>query len=256
MLPDIHVHNLSLKFHQQTLFEQLCFTLESTKWITILGASGVGKSTLLQYLAGLIQNKNKTKNTTLDGSIHTANSFNLSDNICYMAQRDNLMPWLSAFDNSLIGYRLRGEAISHELKQHAMHLFSETGLHDAYKKYPQQLSGGMRQRVALIRTLLENRPIVLMDEPFSALDAITRIKLQDLSNKLLKGKTVLLVTHDPLEALRLSDKIYVLSHAPAHFSEAITLSTKTPRKIDEPELQKHQATLFELLLDASTGSVQ
>ncbi len=102
-------------------------------------------------------------------------------------------------------------------------------LGDAIHLYPAQLSGGMRQRVALVRTLLEERPIVLMDEPFSSLDVITRLKLQDLAAELLAAKTVLLVTHDPLEALRLADRVYVLHGAPAVLSEPLIPDGPRPR---------------------------
>lgn len=252
MLPDIRIHGLSLKFNQQVLFEELSFTLEASKWTSILGASGVGKSTLLQYLAGLICKD--TNDTQLSGEIQIPENFKLSQNTCYMAQGDNLMPWLNAYENTVIAYRLRQQKIDAHIKKNCLELFEKVGLSDALKKYPPQLSGGMRQRVALVRTLLENRPIVLMDEPFSALDAITRLKLQDLASDLLKNKTVLLVTHDPLEALRLSDKIYVLSDAPAHLGEEILLSSKTPRKTNDPEILNQQAKLFGLLLKASQES--
>jgi len=118
------------------------------------------------------------------------------------------------------------------------------GLRNYAFALPEQLSGGMRQRVALARTLLEDRPVVLMDEPFSALDAITRLQLQDLSANLLKKKTVLLVTHDPLEALRLGNHIYLLTNRPAQLEKITELTGQTPRNVAEPSILAHQADLL------------
>lgn len=246
MLADIQIKNLSLKYHQQVLFDQLCFDLLAGEWVTLLGSSGVGKTTLLHFLAGLIDDSDK--NTQLTGRIVVPEAFKLSDNVCYMTQNDSLMPWLSALENALIGYRLRGQSVSKSIHEKAKHLFDACGLSKAMDKLPQQLSGGMRQRVALVRTLLENRPVVLMDEPFSAVDAITRVKLQSLAAKLLKGKTVLLVTHDPLEALRLSHKIYVLAGSPAKLGDALILDAEIPRRIDAPDLLDKQSLLLKKLL--------
>jgi len=126
-----------------------------------------------------------------------------------MSQDDGLLPWLSVVNNVQLGPRLRGEA-SAATRQRAVKLLKQVNLSDWVNASTDQLSGGMRQRVALARTLLENKPIVLMDEPFSRLDAITRDELQLLATRLLQGKTVMLVTHDPLEALRLGHTIHVL----------------------------------------------
>ena len=112
---------------------------------------------------------------------------------------------------------------------------------------PARLSGGMRQRVALARTLMEDRPIVLMDEPFSALDAITRYQLQALAAELLAGRTVLLVTHDPLEALRLGHRVQVMAGAPARLGEALEPAGAPPRDVADPALLNLQADLLERL---------
>ena len=134
-----------------------------------------------------------------------------------MAQQDLLLPWLGALDNVLLGYRLRGvsRAELKRLRERGRELLDRVGLGGREGDLPATLSGGMRQRVALARTLMEDRPVVLMDEPFSALDAITRFRLQDLAAEMLAGRTVLLVTHSPSEAVRLGHRLYVLSGQPA-----------------------------------------
>jgi putative hydroxymethylpyrimidine transport system ATP-binding protein len=138
-----------------------------------------------------------------------------------MAQQDLLLPWASVLGNVLLGPRLRGEDRDPEIVQRARGLIAQVGLKGREEDLPARLSGGMRQRVALARTLLENRPIVLMDEPFSALDAITRFALQELAARLLAEHTVLLVTHDPLEALRLGHRITVMAGSPARLETAL-----------------------------------
>jgi putative hydroxymethylpyrimidine transport system ATP-binding protein len=164
-----------------------------------------------------------------------------------MAQQDLLMPWLNVLDNTLIGARLRGEKITPELKQKAIALLEESGLKNTDQLLPAKLSGGMRQRVALVRTLLENRPIILMDEPFSSLDIITRLKLQNLACKLLANHTVLLVTHDPLEALRLGDYIYTMTGAPVKIDGPIKPEGVAPRDPTDMDLLQQHAKLLQML---------
>jgi putative hydroxymethylpyrimidine transport system ATP-binding protein len=130
-------------------------------------------------------------------------------------------------------------------------MLAEVGLATGdQQKRPAQLSGGMRQRVALARTLMEDRPLVLMDEPFSAVDAPTRHRMQSLSARLLAGRTVLLVTHDPLEALRLADQIFVLTGAPAVPVAVPVPAGAPPRPAGDPALLAAQAALLERLAEA------
>ena len=160
------------------------------------------------------------------------------------------MPWLTVIENVVIGSRLRGESPDY---QRARDLLASVGLADRADDYPSALSGGMRQRTALIRTLMEDRPLVLMDEPFSALDAITRLRLQSLAAELLRGRTVLLVTHDPLEALRLGDRIHVMAGRPARIDQALTPAGATPRDPADPALLALQAELLIRLTAADGG---
>ncbi len=237
--PTIFLNDISLAFAQQILFEHLNWQIASGQWTCLLGSSGVGKSTLLRLIAGI----ENFQDTIITGDVSTDNNVPLISQVAYMAQTDLLLPWLTAFENALLGYRLRHD-VNHIVKEKAHELFARMQLTDAKDKHPNQLSGGMRQRVALIRTLLEEKPIVLMDEPFSALDAITRLQLQDLAADWLTGKTVLLVTHDPFEALRLGHQVYILMGKPAQMSQPIIPSQPAPRSITDPEILKLQAEIL------------
>ena len=246
--PTITIQNAYLVYDEEVLFDHLNLTLQSNKLTCLLGPSGVGKTTLLRIIAGLVQS-DKNNKIFFRGNILCDTPQLLTQQIAYLAQNDLLLPWLTALENALIGARLRDE-MSNTLISQAKNLFKQVGLVAVEKKYPNQLSGGMKQRVALVRTLLENKSIVLMDEPFSMLDAITRFQLQTLAAELLKNRTVFLVTHDPAEALRLADEIYILSGQPATLHLSAKLTTPTPRDPADPEFLHYQATLFHELTHA------
>jgi len=245
--PTISLNNVFLSYHNEVIFNHLNLTISPGKFTCLLGPSGIGKSTLLKLIAGLIPYNNSS--AVFRGHIHCDHKIPLTKQIAYMAQTDLLQPWFTALDNALLGHRLRG-SMSNLLIAQAKKLFIQAGLQGAEKKFPHQLSGGMRQRVALIRTLLEEKSVVLMDEPFSAVDTITRYQLQTLAAELLKNRTVLFVTHDPLEALRLADDIYILSGQPAQLEKILELENPAPRDFNNRELMKHQATLFHALTRA------
>lgn len=244
--PSIFVRNAFLSYENIVLFEKLNFHLPAGKWTCLLGQSGVGKTTLLRMIAGLMSHSSEV----FKADITCDNQLPLNTQITYHAQQDCLLPWFNSLNNALLGHKLRGKNSENILSQ-AKELFQWVGLSNAMEKYPRQLSGGMRQRVALIRTLLENKPVILMDEPFSGLDTITRFELQTLSAKLLKNRTVLWVTHDPMEALRLADDIYILSGQPATLKKTIFLNTPTPRDPADPELIKYQGAIFKALVEAT-----
>lgn len=242
--PNIFIRHAYMAYDHVVIFQNLDLTLQSGKWSCLLGPSGVGKSSLLRMIANLT-----TENTQTSGEISCDNHLPLSQQIAYMAQTDLLLPWLSALDNTLISAKLNN-CITPSLINHAKNLLAEVGLQDAMQKLPRELSGGMRQRVALVRTILQDKPIILMDEPFSALDTVTRFQLQNWAAKLLKNKTVFLVTHDPIEALRLADEIYILSGQPATLNLHVELNSASPRDPSDPALITQQATLFHALLQA------
>lgn len=229
-----------LRFGGALLFDGLDLELPAGSVTGLLGPSGVGKTTLLRLLAGLAAPEPPTR-------------VERTGAVAWMAQQDLLMPWLSVLDNVLLGARLRGEARTPALVDRARGLLSKVGLGDRAADRPAALSGGMRQRVALARTLMEDRPIVLMDEPFSGLDAITRLRLQDLAVELLAGRTVLLVTHDPLEALRLADRVLVLTGRPARLSDPLCPPGAKPRAPDDPALLALQGRLLRALAAEAGG---
>ena len=215
------------------LFGPVDLHIPAGKWTCVLGRSGVGKSTLLRLIAGL------SCAGQFDGVITAHDGADLAGRVSYMAQSDLLLPWLSVLDNTVIGARLRGQAPD---LPRAKALLARVGLAEHLRKKPGALSGGMRQRAALARTLMEDRPIALLDEPFSALDASTRADMQELAAAQLGGKTVLLVTHDPAEAVRLGHQIVVLSSGHAQFWRV----PETPPVRDQyaPETAQCQAGLL------------
>lgn len=238
---DIRLEQASLHWQHHCVFSDLNLTLPSGRWSSILGQSGVGKSSLLQLLCGIADEAD------IQGRILCSDGQPLNGRVAWMAQQDLLLPWLSVLDNVLLAARLQHGKVSPEQTEQARYLLSQVELADRADARPAQLSGGQRQRVALARTLFQDQPLVCMDEPFSALDAITRLKLQDLAAELLVDRTVLMITHDPLEALRLSDRILVLQGSPARLSDPIIPTGQTPRAVHDGQVLQLQAQLLELL---------
>ena len=210
-----------------TLFDRLDLDLIGGSFTCLLGPSGIGKSSLLRLLAGLTP-------PGVSGELHGGDGWPLTGRVAYMAQQDLLLPWLNVLDNITLGSRLRGERPD---RKRALELLARVGLADCARAGPDTLSGGMRQRAALARTLMENRPVVLMDEPFSGLDALTRLRLQAMAVELLAGRTVLLITHDPLEALRLGECILVMNGRPATLHTLPDLPGDPPRDPGDPAVQ-------------------
>lgn len=215
------------------LFGPLRLDIAAGKWACLLGPSGVGKTTLLRLIAGL------DEVTRFDGQITASDHLPLAGRIALMAQSDLLMPWLDVTANVLLGARLRGDTPD---RARAARVLDRVGLTGHAHKTPGALSGGQRQRVALARTLMEDRPIVLLDEPFSALDARTRSQMQDLTVELLAGRTVLMVTHDPAEAARLGDTILIMTET--GLEHVTPPPGAAPRPVDDPATLKAQGQLL------------
>lgn len=238
--PEVELQNLSFGFERKTVFQNLDLTFPAGQWSVLLGPSGCGKSTLLRMIAGSLE--------PASGQITFDQKMTSKAPVAWMAQDDLLLPWLTVTENILLGARLR-KTVDVEKEHRVQQLLTDTHLEAEKDALPQTLSGGMRQRVALLRTLMEERPVILMDEPFSALDALTRLRLQNLFARLVQNTTVVLVTHDPLEALRLGHRIIVLKDRPAMVAHQLDLSSERPRDPAEPEM----AALHRKLLNHLMG---
>lgn len=226
---------------------KLNMTIPARQWTCILGRSGCGKTSLLRYLAGLLTQQVVWSGELSIHSNHLAQP-DLTNQIAYMAQQDLLLPWLSVLENITLSSKFGAETSVADTDK-ALSLLAKVGLADNANSLPQQLSGGMRQRVALARTLMQNKSVVLMDEPFSALDAVTRYRLQDLACELLKDKTVVLITHEPQEAIRLADHIYIMQGKPAGAERLQVPSSATPRQFDAECAQLQQRIMTGLALE-------
>jgi putative hydroxymethylpyrimidine transport system ATP-binding protein len=194
------------------------------QFVSIIGPSGCGKSTILRILTGL---EDEFSGDILVNGKSLANS---SYKFCYMPQKDLLMPWRTIYKNIILPLEIEGRldsAESIEVKK----LIKEFGLEGFENFYPSEISGGMKQRAGLLRTFLMNSDIMLLDEPFGALDAITRMNMQEwLLNVLSEHKkSVLFITHDIDEAIFLSDRVYVLSDRPASIVETLDIDFERPR---------------------------
>ena len=214
-----HVSHLFFNRHGFTkALEDVDCAIEEGEFVSILGPSGCGKSTLLSILAGI------TEETFGQISLQQKPLKQSKEKIGYMLQQDYLFPWKTIMDNILLGPKVQKAQLIEAIEK-AHTLLEEVGLPDISEQYPHALSGGMRQRVALVRTLMNDPSIFLLDEPFSALDYFTKLKLEDLIATILKEyhKTTILVTHDIGEAISMSDRIFILSKQPGKLVETIEI---------------------------------
>lgn len=207
------------------VLKDINLTLCENQFVSIIGPSGCGKSTILRILTGL---EDEFSGDIFVNGINLANS---SYKFCYMPQKDLLMPWRTIYKNIILPLEIDGRLNSAESME-VKALIKEFGLEGFENFYPSEISGGMKQRAGLLRTFLMNSDIMLLDEPFGALDAITRMNMQEwLLNVLSEHKkSVLFITHDIDEAIFLSDRVYVLSDRPATVVETLDIEFERPRK--------------------------
>lgn len=230
------IQNLSLNFKGKELFKNLNFDILENRNTALLGTSGVGKSTLLRCIADL------EKENITSGKI----ALKEGTNIAWLSQENSLFPWLSILDNVQLYHHLKGTKTKQTLEK-AKELLNQVNMSEHQNKKTYELSGGQKQRVALARTLMQEANLILMDEPFSALDAITKIQLQDLTCQLLKNKTVVLVTHDPQEAIKLANYIYILKNQPVILEEVASLQGTLPHELSNEKLWNLQEELISKL---------
>lgn len=222
MEPYISLDGVSFSYHRTDgeieALHDISFSVNKGEFVSVVGPSGCGKSTILSILAGL----NEACSGTL--AIHHKLSFG------YMFQQDLLLPYCSIWDNVTLGPSIH-KSLSRETIEYLENLLKKYGLFKFRDKYPSQLSGGMRQRAALIRTLALKPDTLLLDEPFSALDYQTRLLVADDIGKIIRkeNKTAILVTHDLSEAISLSDKIIILSNRPATVKKIMTIDIPNKR---------------------------
>lgn len=194
--------------------DDISFSVNEGEFISLVGPSGCGKSTILSIISGIM--KHTQGNVLLNGK--PVSEF--TDAIGYMLQQDYLFPWKTIMENVLLGPKIKNN-VTPDIQQRASEFLSEVGLVNVEEAYPESLSGGMRQRAALVRTLVSDPKVLLLDEPFSALDYQTKLNLEDLVHQLLRHyhQTAVLVTHDIGEAISMSDRIFVMEAKPGRISK-------------------------------------
>lgn len=226
-MSDLTVTNVTLAYENTNIIENINIELHDNELVCLLGASGGGKTTLFNVISGL--KKPDQGKVMLNGKDITGQPGHIS----YMLQKDLLLPYRTIEDNVALPLFIKGEK-KKEARQKAGILFEEFGLEGTQKKYPKQLSGGMRQRAALLRTYMFSRDVALLDEPFSALDTLTKSDMHrwylEVMDKI--HLSTLFITHDIDEAILLSDRIYLLTGRPGRITEEIVIREPKPRRKD------------------------
>lgn len=246
----LEIKNVSLIYQtiksETEAIKDISFSVNQGEFVSIVGPSGCGKTTILSMIAGLF------KPTSGEILIENEKVSKITTNVGYMLQRDNLFEWLNVYQNVCVGIKINKNKNCLS-KEQLIALIEKYGLSGFEKSKPTELSGGMRQRVSLIRTLALNPKILLLDEPFSALDYQTRLSVQNDIHSIIKSenKTAILVTHDISEAISMSDKIIVLTKRPGTIKKIIPLDfakTLTPlERRENPIFNEYFKTLWEEL---------
>ncbi|MBN1312290.1 MAG: ABC transporter ATP-binding protein [Anaerolineae bacterium] len=247
--PKLELRNVSKTFHANGMvvraLENISLAVTPGEFLTVIGPSGSGKSTLFNLITGLLEPD--SGEILLDGVVDVVRAGHFG----YMPQRDLLLPWRSVLDNVIIPLELRGIPRT-DARTRARQMLPMFGLEDFADSYPASLSGGMRQRAALLRTILTERDTLLLDEPFGALDALTRRELQDWLLGLWEQfrQTVVFITHDVEEALYLGDRVAVLSPRPGRVANMLAVDLPRPRRrgmIALPQFGRQMSELLESL---------
>ncbi|MFK0332183.1 ABC transporter ATP-binding protein [Rhizobium sp. NPDC090275] len=256
--PRLELNHITCRYGETPVLSDISLTVKPGEFVSILGPSGSGKSTLFKLLTGARRPEGgnmRFDGQPLDGTIHP---------FAFMPQRDALMPWRRIIDNTTLGLEVQGMRRA-EARRRVLPLFSEFGLDGFEQHYPAELSGGMRQRAALLRTVVQYKPMLLLDEPFGALDALTRAGMQRWLEEMWSQHdwTAMLVTHDVREAVYLSDRIYIFSPRPARVIREITVDLPRPRILDgsaRARVAEIEAdildTLFNAPNDATTTNLE
>ena len=241
----LEVNHISKCFDGKPILQDISITLNQGELVSLLGVSGGGKTTLFNIIAGLLPPDKG--NVILNGKDIT----NQPGQISYMMQKDLLLPYRTIEDNAALPLLLKG-VNKRDARTQVSPLFAQFGLEGTQKKYPAQLSGGMRQRAALLRTYLFSQDVALLDEPFSALDTLTKRSIHqwylDVMEKI--QLTTLFITHDIDEAILLSDRIYLLSGSPGKIAAEIVIQEPKPRRDDfslTPEFLEYKRKILSLL---------
>lgn len=247
--PRLELDSVSLTFHGESrsveALRDVSFAVHPQEFVTVIGPSGSGKSTLFNLITGLLEPE--------DGAIRIDGE-RVSDRtgyVAYMPQRDLLLPWRTVLDNVTLPLEIQGED-SDTARSRARELMPRFGLEGFDDYYPQVLSGGMRQRAAFLRTVMSGRETLLLDEPFGALDALTRRRLQDWLLDLQRSlmRTILFITHDVEEAVYLADRVVVLSSRPGRVVKTMDVDLPRPRRqhmIGEPAFGERVTELLDAL---------
>jgi len=240
----LEMRGVRKRFDALNVLADVTLSVHPGEFVSVLGPSGTGKSTILKLLTGAL--KPDSGEILLIGKP-------LSESkrpFAFMPQRDALMPWRKIIDNATLGLEVQGVKRA-KARQRVAPLFAEFGLEGFEQHYPAQLSGGMRQRAALMRTIAQDKAMLLLDEPFGALDALTRTQMQHWLQSMREkhGWTVLLITHDVREAVLLSDRIYLLTGRPARMKQEISVPLPRPRgSVPSPEASVIESDILKTLL--------
>ena len=238
----------------EPVLDGVSITVGQGEFVSIIGPSGCGKSTLLNITAGLDQPDSGT--VVLDEEPDESPAKDRLGRIGYMQQKDLLLPWRTVLDNAVLGLEIQGIP-RRQARQRALEMTGVFGLQGFEHQYPFTLSGGMRQRAAFLRTMMLDQGVVLLDEPFGALDALTRVQMQEWLMNLWATleKTIILITHDVDEAILLSDRVYVLTSRPARVTMVLDVDLSRPRdfrQVTQPDFVDLKKRLLTPLLEESS----